>query len=73
MEHIKLEVVDGRSTRVMNGIAFGMVKYFDYIKQGKPFDICYTIEENRRRNSSSIQLMVKGIRISENVASEVEA
>ena len=74
MEHIKLEVVDGRSTRVMNGIAFCMVKYFDYIKQGKPFDICYTIEENRRRNSSSLQLMIKGIRISDNSdASENEA
>ena len=65
MEHVKLEVVDGKSTRIMNGIAFGMAKYFEHIKEGKPFDICYTIEENRHRNTSSIQLMIKGIRISD--------
>ena len=65
LEHIKLEVVDGKSTRIMNGIAFGMAEYFNYIKEGKPFDICYTIEENRHRNSASLQLMIKGISISE--------
>ena len=63
LEHVKLEIVDGKSTRIINGIAFGMAQYYDHIKQGKPFDICYTIEENRRRGSSSIQLMVKGIHI----------
>ncbi|MBQ7690813.1 MAG: single-stranded-DNA-specific exonuclease RecJ [Muribaculaceae bacterium] len=63
LEHVKLEIVDGKCARIINGIAFGKACYFDHIKQGKPFDICYTIEENRRRNSSSIQLMVKDIRI----------
>lgn len=70
LEHIKLEVVDGKSTRIMNGIAFGMAKYFDHIKAGNPFDICYTIEENRHRNTSSIQLLIKDIRISDNADSE---
>lgn len=63
MEHIKLDLVDGKSEKVMNGIAFNMAQYFDYIRQGKPFDICYTIEENKRRNGTSVQLQVKGIRI----------
>lgn len=63
LEHIKLEIVDGSSERIMNGIAFGMAEYFDHIKQGKPFDICYTIEETRHRNSTMLQLQVKGIRI----------
>ena len=62
-EHIKLEMVDNHSKRIMNGIAFGMAKYFDHIKDRKPFDICYTIEENRHRNSGSVQLLIKGIRI----------
>ena len=30
----------------MNGIAFNMSQHFEHIKAGKPFDICYTIEEN---------------------------
>ena len=63
LEHVKLEIVDGSSERIMNGIAFGMAEYFDHIKQGKPFDICYTIEETRHRNSTMLQLQVKGIRI----------
>lgn len=62
-EHIKFELVDSKSDNIMNGIAFNMHQYFDYIKQHNPFDICYTIEENKHRNSSSVQLQIKGIRI----------
>lgn len=62
-EHIKFELVDSKSDNIMNGIAFNMHQYFDYVKQHKPFDICYTIEENKHRNSSSVQLQIKGIRI----------
>ena len=61
-EHIKFELVDSKSEKIMNGIAFNMSKYFDYIKQHKPFHICYTIEENRHRNNNSIQLLIKGIK-----------
>lgn len=63
-EHIKLEIVDDTSGKVFNGIAFNKARYFDHIHQGKPFDICYTIEENKHRNAtSSIQLQVKQIRL----------
>ncbi|WP_407405243.1 single-stranded-DNA-specific exonuclease RecJ [Sodaliphilus sp.] len=65
MEHIKLELVDDSSNRVMNGIAFTMSQYFDHIKEGKPFDICYTIEESKHRNSTTLQLQVKGIKVSD--------
>lgn len=61
-EHIKFELVDSKSEKIMNGIAFNMSKYFDYIKQHKPFHICYTIEENRHKNNNSIQLLIKGIK-----------
>jgi single-stranded-DNA-specific exonuclease len=64
LEHIKLELVDDTSGKVFNGIAFNMAKYFDSIHAGKPFDICYTIEENKHRNATStIQLLVKQIHI----------
>ena len=43
-----------------------MAKYFDHIHAGKPFDICYTIEENKHRNAgSTLQLMVKQIHLHE--------
>ncbi|MDO4511134.1 MAG: single-stranded-DNA-specific exonuclease RecJ [Bacteroidales bacterium] len=71
-EHIKLEIVDGKCERVMNGIAFNMADCFDHIKQGKPFDICYTIEENKRRGSTTVQLQIKAIRITEEQEAAVE-
>ena len=63
-EHIKLELVDSKSGKILNGIAFNMAQYIDHIKAQKPFDICYTVEENKRRGGNSIQLMVKAIKTS---------
>ena len=65
LEHIKLELVDNTSGKVINGIAFNLSEHFEYIHTGKPFDICYTIEENKHHNAtSSLQLFVKEIRVS---------
>ena len=63
LEHIKLELVDDSTGDIISAIAFGMHPYHDYIKSGKPFDICYTIEENVYNNKTSIQLLIKDIRI----------
>lgn len=62
LEHIKLELVDNTSGKVFNGIAFNMASHFEYIRQGKPFDICYTIEDNKHNSAlQSIQLLIKEI------------
>lgn len=66
LEHIKLEIVDDTSGRVINGIAFNMASYFEHIHAGRPFNICYTIEENKHQNATSpLQLLVKQIRLTE--------
>ena len=66
LEHIKLELIDNSSGKVMNGIAFNMAEHFEHIHSKKPFDICFTIEENKHQNAtSSTQLLVKEIRIAE--------
>ncbi len=65
LEHIKLELIDNSSNRVMNGIAFNQADKFKYIKAGVPFEICYTIEENRHKGGSSIQLFVKEIKVND--------
>ncbi len=62
LEHIKFELVDDTSGKVFNGIAFNMAEHFDYIHSRKPFDICFTIEDNKHQSAtSSIQLLIKGI------------
>lgn len=62
-EHLKMELVDVSSENVMNGIAFGMYEYNDHLKSMKPLDICYTLEENNFGGTTSIQLMIKDIKL----------
>ncbi|MBD5297312.1 MAG: single-stranded-DNA-specific exonuclease RecJ [Bacteroides sp.] len=62
LEHIKFELVDDTSGKVFNGIAFNMAEHFDYIHSRRPFDICFTIEDNKHQSATStIQLLVKSI------------
>lgn len=64
LEHIKFELVDDTSGKVFNGIAFNMAEHFEYIHARKPFDICFTIEDNKHQCATSpIQLLVKSIHI----------
>ena len=63
-EHIKLELVDNKSNRVMNGIAFGQSSEARYIKTKNAFDIVYSIEENSRKHGE-VQLIIEDIRVSE--------
>lgn len=62
-EHLKLELVDSSSENVMNGIAFRMQQYNDHLKALNPLDICYTLEENVFNGNTSIQLMIRDIKI----------
>jgi single-stranded-DNA-specific exonuclease len=63
-EHIKLELVDSRSSNVMNGIAFGQSDAVRYIKSKRSFDIIYTIEENVYKRGE-VQLQIEDIKPSE--------
>ena len=60
-EHIKLELVDSRSSNVMNGIAFGQSDAARYIKSKRSFNIVYTIEDNIYKRSE-VQLQIEDIK-----------
>lgn len=63
LEHIKLELEDNSTSRVINAIAFNMSQYFEYIHSHKPIDICYTIEHSKRIGKPDvIQLQIRDIR-----------
>lgn len=62
LEHIKLELIDANSNSPIHGIAFGMHKHSKHIKGMKPFNICYTVEENTYNGNTSLQLMIKDIK-----------
>ena len=60
-EHIKLELVDSKSSTVMNGIAFGQSAAARYIKSRRSFDIAYTIEDNIFKKNQA-KLKIEAIR-----------
>ena len=60
-EHIKLELVDSKSSNVMNGIAFGQSAAERYIKSKRSFDIAFTIEENIYKRGE-VQLQIEDIK-----------
>lgn len=65
MEHIKLELEDNSTSRVINAIAFNMSQYFEHIHAHKPIDICYTLEPAKHQGrNDSVQLLIRDIRLS---------
>lgn len=63
-KHLKLTLKQEKSP-VFNGIAFNKGEHFDRVVTKSPFHICYTIQENRWRDQSHLQLMVKDMRFPE--------
>ena len=61
--HMRLDLVEGNQPyRQIPAIAFNMSEYYDYIREGNPIDICYSIVENFYRGSSSVQLRIKDMK-----------
>jgi single-stranded-DNA-specific exonuclease len=62
-EHIKLSITQlNNHTPVFPGIAFQQSNHFSHIQAGKPFDICFSVEENNFRGMKNLQLNIKDIK-----------
>ena len=60
--HLKLDLIqESQPYHQIPSIAFNMSQFYDYIREGNPFDVCYTIVENYYRGNSSIQLRVRDL------------
>jgi single-stranded-DNA-specific exonuclease len=65
-EHLKLDLCqESTGTKTFPSIAFGQANHFEYIKSGKPFDICYSVEINEFRGARNLQLNIRDIRPSD--------
>jgi single-stranded-DNA-specific exonuclease len=63
-KHLKLGVIHPKiSGFPIDAIAFGQASHFEHIKSGKPFDICYHVEENEMNHM--LQLNIKDIKPAE--------
>lgn len=56
-KHLKLGVIHPKiSGFPIDAIAFGQADHFDHIKSGKPFDICYHVEENEMNHMLQLNI-----------------
>jgi len=62
-EHLKLDLCqESTGQKSFPAIAFSQANHFEYIKQGNPFDICYSLEMNEFRGNRNLQLNVRDIK-----------
>lgn len=59
--HLKMQIRQPDSP-IFDCIAFGFGEELEQINKGKPFDVCYTIEQNVWKDRKKIQLNIKGIK-----------
>lgn len=62
MEHLKLDIREPDNQYRYSGICFNQACSFGLVKSGKPFDVCYVIDENHFQGKTSLQLRIKDIR-----------
>ncbi|MGH2643518.1 MAG: single-stranded-DNA-specific exonuclease RecJ, partial [Chitinophagaceae bacterium] len=60
-DHIRFEIKQDDS-EIFNGIGFNLAPKFNIVSSGKPFDICYHIDENEWNGISHLQLRIIDIR-----------
>jgi single-stranded-DNA-specific exonuclease len=60
-DHLKLNLIQKKGQRAIGATAFGFGNLYPAIED-KTFDVLYTVQENRFRGRSSIELMVKDIK-----------
>ncbi len=63
MEHLRMDLTQRQkpNTRIQT-IAFGQPTHFEWIRCGRPIDVCYHIVENHYRGSVTMQLRIKDIK-----------
>ncbi len=65
-EHLKLDLCqESTGTKTFPAIAFGQADHFEYIKAGKPIDVCYSVEVNEFRGTRTLQLNIRDIKPAE--------
>ncbi len=62
-EHIKMDLTQRQKPNTTIGsIAFQQPSHYEWIRNGRPIDVCYTIVENHYRGITTPQLRIKDIK-----------
>lgn len=63
-EHLRMDLMQKQKPNTtIASIAFQQPAYFEWIRSGRPIDICYTVVENHYRGKVAPQLRIKDIKI----------
>lgn len=62
-KHLKFTCRQVRSGHSFTAVGFGMAPWADHLHQNQPFSICYSVEENHYNGSSTMQLYLKDIQL----------
>lgn len=63
-EHLRMDLTQRQKPNTtLAAIAFQQPAYYEWIKGGRPIDVCYTVVENHYRGKTSPQLRIKDIKI----------
>ncbi|MEN7550357.1 single-stranded-DNA-specific exonuclease RecJ [Rapidithrix thailandica] len=60
--HLKLKVKQANGQQVLDAIGFNMAGFYPLVASGRPFQVCYSIEENTYNGRTSLQLMLRDIK-----------
>ena len=62
-EHLKMDLMQSEKPyTVLPSIAFGQPFHFEWVRTGRPIDICYSVVENQHRGIISPQLRIRDIK-----------
>ncbi len=62
-EHLRMDLMQReKPNTTLQSIAFGQPTHFEWIRTGRPIDVCYQIVENHYRGSVSVQLRIKDLK-----------
>lgn len=63
-DHLKLELMQNDNPNLhLPAIGFNMSEFYGIIEQRIPFNVCYSIVENEFKGKTSLQLMLKDIKL----------
>jgi single-stranded-DNA-specific exonuclease len=69
-EHLRMDLMQSykrHKLHTLPAIAFQQPTHFEWVRSGRPVDVCYTVVENHYRGTVSTQLRVKDIKRCANV------
>lgn len=61
-EHLKMELTDKTSNFAFSGIAFRKAEFNKDLKDGKPLDIVFSLEDNTFNGNTTTQMMIRDIK-----------